>query len=98
MQEVEKGGARPGLWPIGARIQGRKGMLPVARVSAENFGQAVKVEQRCSFKHGAGQAFGQVIKSKTNEAQSEDAVLHRPHRTAMIGIRIKRGMLAGKGA
>ena len=67
-------------------------MRVVARVAGEHLGQAVELEQRRRLEHRTGEALEMSVEAEACEADRERRLLDRPHRAAMIAVRVVRRM------
>src|SRR5690606_13352737 len=82
-QERERGGGGPGLGSTGHRIGNRPAPAPASE-SAEEFRQPQQILVARSVKH-AGKNLGCVpLQAITAQAQRDERIVVRPHRSIMI--------------
>src|SRR2546423_5531598 len=86
LQETEDGGSRPSLRRAGLRVEGREWVIEVALVAAEEFRQAIKVEERGGFKLRLRDQLDDAAVAVAREGDGECSVLDRPHGATMITV------------
>src|SRR5690242_6349554 len=73
---------------MGLNIHAGKGMLRIALVARENFGQPIMLKQRSRFEYRLTKRLSLYVEAIAGETQRKHRIHYRPHCAAMICKRI----------